>query len=156
VRVSVIITFSNNIQPIFLGDTFIGTRVPAKVSGWGATSVDKGPTSNILRVLETSTLSNDECQSFHSPGNAQRITNNHLCTNNLPGDGFCQTGAGGPLVAGNSLVGVASWNVPCALGFPVGQNFCFFFNEFLNFFFAGCLRSHINAKRMDHFNYKLK
>ena len=119
VQTSVIITFSTTVQSIFLADTFTGAGAAAKTSGWGSTSQDLGPTSNILRTLDTTTLSNAECRSRHSYWNAERITDNNLCTDNGVGQGFCQAGAGGSLVWNAQLIGVASWNVPCALGFPV-------------------------------------
>jgi secreted trypsin-like serine protease len=121
IQTSVIMTFSATVQSIFLGDTMIGSGVAARVSGWGSTSQDLGPTSETLRTLETSTLSLAECHARHTYWNAERITMSHLCTNNAYGEGFCQTGAGGPLVWNSHLIGIASWNVPCALGFPVSS-----------------------------------
>ncbi|KAG5670674.1 hypothetical protein PVAND_000922 [Polypedilum vanderplanki] len=118
IQVSVIITFNANVQAISLGDTMIGTGVSARVSGWGSTEQDFGPTSNNLRSLDTTTLSLNECQDRHTWWNAERINMNHLCTNNGVNEGFCMTGAGGSLVSNSQLIGVASWNVPCALGYP--------------------------------------
>ncbi|KAG5670673.1 hypothetical protein PVAND_000921 [Polypedilum vanderplanki] len=118
VQVSVIITFSTTVQSIFVGNSFIGEGLPAKVSGWGSTSQEIGPTSNNLRTLDTTTISNESCRARHTEANAARITSSNLCTNNGFGEGFCQTGAGGSLVWNSQLIGIASWNVPCALGFP--------------------------------------
>jgi hypothetical protein len=62
---------------------------------------------------------NENCRAMHSEFNAARITGNKICTANPAGEGFCGTGHGGPLVWNSQLIGVASWNIPCALGFPV-------------------------------------
>lgn len=119
VQTSVIITFSTTVQSIFLASTFTGGDVHAKVSGWGATSTEMGPTSNNLRTLDTTTMTNAECRSNSFPWNAERINENHICTTTEKGGGFCTTGVGGPLVWNSQLIGVASWNVPCAIGYPV-------------------------------------
>ncbi|CAG9806779.1 unnamed protein product [Chironomus riparius] len=118
VQTSVVIVLSTSIQSIFLGNTFVGSGAASKSSGWGSTSSELGPTSNNLRTFDTTTLTNAECRARHSYWNAERITDNNLCTDNGVGEGFCQTGAGGSLVWNAQLIGVASWNVPCALGFP--------------------------------------
>lgn len=62
---------------------------------------------------------NEDCRARHTPFNAARITVNKLCTDNPVGEGFCGTDQGGPLVWNSQLIGIASWNIPCALGYPV-------------------------------------
>jgi hypothetical protein len=119
IQVSVVITFSNTVQSIFIGNTNAGAGLAAKVSGWGSTSQDIGPTGNTLRTLDTTTMSNENCRSRHTAANANRITDNSLCTDNAVGEGFCQTSSGGSLVWNSQLIGIASWNVPCAMGYPV-------------------------------------
>lgn len=114
-----IITFSTTVQSIFLSETFTAGGVSAKVSGWGSTSDDKGPTSNNLRTLDVRTITNPECRERHDQWNALRISDNMLCTDNPVGEGFCGAGEGGPLVWNSQLIGIASWNVPCAQGYPV-------------------------------------
>lgn len=32
--------------------------------------------------------------------------------------GMCHGDSGGPLVSGEELIGLVSWGVPCALGYP--------------------------------------
>lgn len=121
IQVSVIITFSTTVQSIFLAETFSGGNLPAKVSGWGSTSDDKGPTSNNLRTLDVRTITNAECRDSHDQWNAIRISDNMLCTDNKDRTGFCGAGEGGPLVWNSQLIGIASWNVPCAQGYPVSD-----------------------------------
>lgn len=96
------------------------------MSGWGSSSEDKGPTSNTLRTLDVRTITNPECRDLHDQFNAVRISENMICTNNPPGEGWCTTGEGGPLVWNSQLIGIASWNVPCAQGYPVIFNYIFF------------------------------
>lgn len=47
------------------------------------------------------------------------IQSNNLCTNNAPNNGICLTDQGNPLISlKRELVGIASWHLPCGLGFP--------------------------------------
>lgn len=81
-----------------------------------------GPTSNVLRTLDVFTLLNEECRARTTTWAGERITTNMICTANNEGEGFCGTGVGGPLVWNSQLIGVASWNIPCAFGWPVSKN----------------------------------
>lgn len=36
----------------------------------------------------------------------------------MKGQGVCDMDNGGPLVLEGSIIGISSWKVPCALGYP--------------------------------------
>ncbi|KAG5670672.1 hypothetical protein PVAND_000920 [Polypedilum vanderplanki] len=117
IQVSRAFVFNVNIQPIALSDSFVGGGIAAAVSGWG-TLTPGGINHNFLLTLQTSTLSNADCQSRHTSQNAALIRDDTICTNNLVGEGFCNRAFGSPLVSDSKLIAIASWNVPCALGYP--------------------------------------
>ena len=68
--------------------------------------------------MNTVTITNSECQTRHSAQNINRITDSKLCTYTRSGEGTCYGDEGGALISGGQLVGVASWQVPCASGHP--------------------------------------
>lgn len=107
------ITFTQNIQPVFLVGNLILDGTVAQVSGWGATDADKGPNSEILQILSVSVT---PCASNNSPSDQRQTNvNSNLCTSAFNGDfGFCTTDVGGPLVIPSGLIGLASWHqTPC-------------------------------------------
>lgn len=85
-----------------------------KVSGFGATHQDGGQSSERLQVLNVNTMTLEDCEGIYPTTNM----NSNMCTNNPVGQGFCTSDVGSPLVSNAQLIGIASWNVPCALGFP--------------------------------------
>lgn len=50
--------------------------------------------------------------------NRQFVHDNVICTLNPAGQGMCNGDSGGSLVAGNFVIGVPSWVIPCGQGFP--------------------------------------
>jgi trypsin len=104
-------------QPIALGSTFVGGGVNAVITGWGGTAVTGGPSPNNLQQLATTTLTNADCRA-RLGNNANMIFDHKICTFSQAGQGTCQGDRGGPLVANNAVIGIASWNIPCARGFP--------------------------------------
>lgn len=64
-------------------------------------------------------MTNDMCKVLHSSVDRPKIVDGSLCTSTYYATlGLCSGDSGGPLVYANSLVGVISWGVPCALGKP--------------------------------------
>ena len=117
VQTATVIAFNTNVQPIALGATQIGGGVTAIVTGWGGTAVTGGPATNNLQQLTTTTLTNADCRALHSGTNAQFIFDHKICTFTQAG-GICNNDNGGPLVAGDAVIGTVSWFIPCARGFP--------------------------------------
>jgi trypsin len=118
VETATVITFNANAQPIPLGNAHIGGGINAVVTGWGGTAVTGGPAPNNLQVLTTTTLTNEDCRSRHTAGNAAFVFDHKICTFTVAGQGICQGDSGGPLTIGGRVIGLVSWNIPCARGWP--------------------------------------
>ncbi|XP_059611785.1 chymotrypsin-2-like [Phlebotomus argentipes] len=106
--------WTNNIQPISLGNSDVAGGVTATLIGWGWTS-NPGSLSDALQWLPTVTLTQDECRSRHVLAQRPFIHENTLCTSNPFGQGMCMADTGGPVIIGNHVVGVKSWSVQCGL-----------------------------------------
>lgn len=63
------------------------------------------------------TLSNEDCRERHV-SELNLIHNSTICTFLQTGYGSCFGDSGGPLVAANKLIGLVSWGIPCARGYP--------------------------------------
>lgn len=46
------------------------------------------------------------------------VDDRFLCTDNRMKSGVCHGDLGSPMVANNTLIGIVSWNVECARGYP--------------------------------------
>lgn len=68
--------------------------------------------------MTTTTIANDECRSRLHELNGDRISDKKLCTLTRSTEGTCYGDEGGGLIANGQLIGVASWQVPCATGVP--------------------------------------
>uniref|UniRef100_A0A1B0DFA7 Uncharacterized protein n=1 Tax=Phlebotomus papatasi TaxID=29031 RepID=A0A1B0DFA7_PHLPP len=106
--------WTNNIQPISLGDAEISGGVTATLLGWGWTT-NLGSLADALQWLPTVTLTQDECRSRHALAQRAFIHDNTLCTSNAFGQGMCMGDTGGPVIIGNSVIGIKSWSVQCGL-----------------------------------------
>ncbi|XP_055705678.1 chymotrypsin-2-like [Phlebotomus papatasi] len=111
------IVYSALIQPISVGSGYIGGAVIAIASGWGRTS-ENGPTPNTLQWVNLGTLTNDECKARLPPANADLIFDSTICTFTRTDEGICYGDAGGPLNLANSVIGIVSWGVRCAMSYP--------------------------------------
>ena len=89
-----------------------------QVSGWGASTQVGGATPNNLSRLTMNTITNPECRSRHNEIDAARIFNGKICTYLQAAQGTCFGDEGGALISGNQIVGIASWQTPCAVGRP--------------------------------------
>lgn len=71
-----------------------------------------------LQYLDLVTLTNIDCRSRHAKL-SESVTDDNICAfSNAHGRGMCHADSGGPLVAGDQLVGLVSWGEPCAVGRP--------------------------------------
>lgn len=107
------IQFSEFVQPISLELSFIRYGVSAVFGGWG-----EGSTSNSMQVLNYTTMSNQACRRKMPEESRANVYSRSLCVSNVPGRGVCLGDSGGPLVIDGKLVGVSTWGVKCALGYP--------------------------------------
>lgn len=111
------IIFTDIIKAIDLGSTYVEEGLTATASGWGRTSTI-GLAPNNLQWLNVQTLSNDDCRSRHTAGNAVSVFDNTICTFTQSGEGMCMGDSGGPLVLNERVIGAVSWGIACARGFP--------------------------------------
>ncbi|CAG9805162.1 unnamed protein product [Chironomus riparius] len=118
VETATAIAFTTNARAIPMNSATIGGGQSAVVSGWGGTTVDGGASPNTLQRLTKTTLTNADCRSRHSTANAAFVFDHKICTFTRAGQGICQGDSGGPLTLNGQLIGIVSWNIPCARGFP--------------------------------------
>ncbi|XP_055626921.1 chymotrypsin-1-like [Toxorhynchites rutilus septentrionalis] len=111
------IVFTNNVGPVELEASFVNEASGAQAAGWGLTS-NPGSASNHLQWIEATIISLAACREAYSPDNADHVYDNTICTSSPVGIGICSGDAGGPLMLGGRQQGIASWGVPCAVGYP--------------------------------------
>ncbi|KAF2881834.1 hypothetical protein ILUMI_24335 [Ignelater luminosus] len=112
------IQYSDNIRPIKLETRYAGSSIDVVLSGWGRISYP-GVAPDNLQHINLKTISNVRCQMAHAKApNSPSIHETQLCTFTRAGEGACKGDFGGPLVASDKQIGIASWGQPCALGFP--------------------------------------
>ncbi|KAK5638861.1 hypothetical protein RI129_013156 [Pyrocoelia pectoralis] len=85
------------------------------LTGWGLTKYPSDAIPNKLQTVLLTTISIKQCKSS-LPG--YPITDNHVCTFQSKDKGSCQGDSGGPLVYNGLQVGIVSWGIPCAKGYP--------------------------------------
>ncbi|KAJ6641490.1 Chymotrypsin-2 [Pseudolycoriella hygida] len=90
-------------------------RVSAQFSGWGRTSESIFDPDR-LHTMNTTTITNAECINEQYPENVGRITDSKICTDNRSNQrGMCYGDEGGALMAGNEIIGIASFHSYCDL-----------------------------------------
>ncbi|KAJ8734277.1 hypothetical protein PYW07_014828 [Mythimna separata] len=109
------IQFSDLVQPIGLPTEDTGAGADLFLSGWGRLSYP-GSLPVHLQMINLTSLSVERCQSIYKRINP--VYDTQICSLTKTGEGACHGDSGGPLVAGNSVVGIVSWGMPCARGYP--------------------------------------
>lgn len=112
------IATGTNVQAIPLSPNIISGNVAAQVSGWGSALANGGASSTTLQRITTETLPLISCRPLFTPQYADRLNDNKLCTLTRSIQGTCFGDEGGALVVGGQVIGVVSWQVPCATGLP--------------------------------------
>ncbi|KAF5287272.1 hypothetical protein FQR65_LT02145 [Abscondita terminalis] len=110
------LVYSEKVQPIALGTATLGAGVECTLSGWGTTS-NPGSVPENLQFIDLLTVSNDECAERHHPSGFP-IISGQICTFTRSGQGACHGDSGGPLISGSEQIGIVSWGMPCAVGYP--------------------------------------
>ncbi|CAN7940301.1 unnamed protein product, partial [Ixodes hexagonus] len=91
------VTFNDFIQPVCLPEPSfedLPANTTVYASGWGVTtSEEEGPLSDVLKQLETRTMSHDECQGYLK----LKLLDTMMCTRHSFGS-TCHGDSGGPLV----------------------------------------------------------
>lgn len=117
VRTEKAIRFSDVVQPIPLRMKPVVGQESGIATGWGKTSYPGGK-SSILQFLEMKTLTNEECKEKQIPDFVEYLNEGNLCVFKAAGAGMCMGDSGGPLAINGELVGLVSWGVKCAKGYP--------------------------------------
>lgn len=66
------------------------------------------------------TMSNEECRKKSMPKSPIKDLITLCAYSGSKGTGICIGDSGGPLVSDSKLIGVSSWGVACAKGYPDG------------------------------------
>ncbi|CAL7944351.1 unnamed protein product [Xylocopa violacea] len=120
-------------RPISLASADPPVGAKLTLSGWGRNNNNQVTLPDILQTTTVTLLSNADCQ-LQLP--QQPIYGGHMCAFQRKGVGACNGDSGGPLVYNDKLVGIVSWVVPCAKGYPDGYTRV---THYMNF-----IKQHIN------------
>lgn len=86
------------------------------LSGWGRTSYP-GNLPSQLHWIQLAAIDLNTCSQLLA--GSTPIGNGHVCTSSPVNEGSCQGDSGGPLIdAYGNQIGVVSWGIPCAKGYP--------------------------------------
>lgn len=128
--------FSPTIQPVELGNSMIPEGTEAVVAGyeallfklellvesylrWGHTSYPAGFASFELKWIKVKTVNAIDCRTEMTPTGMEWVHAESICALSLENKGAaCVGDSGSPLVAGNTVIGILSWGMPCATSAP--------------------------------------
>ncbi|XP_028164699.1 chymotrypsin-2-like isoform X1 [Ostrinia furnacalis] len=85
------------------------------LSGFGA-EMPNGESSRTMHVLNLPVFNQETCR--YAMRYSREVTDTMFCTFTQIGEGTCHGDSGGPLIKNYQLVGLVSWGIPCAVGFP--------------------------------------
>lgn len=110
------VVLNNNIQTVALpasnDNKYVGAT--AKISGWGLTDGFGNELAEVLNVLETTIISNEECKAVFSI-----LRDSGICTTGDQQTGACNGDSGGPLTVNEVQVGIVSFGISrCLPGYP--------------------------------------
>ncbi|KAJ2945010.1 hypothetical protein O0L34_g1906 [Tuta absoluta] len=109
------IEFSSSVDAIELNDEPLEKGEELTLTGWGTTSYP-GRIPNDLMTIELRSITFEECKEAHK--NVNEVFETQVCALTKQGEGACHGDSGGPLVRELRQVGVVSWGIPCARGYP--------------------------------------
>ncbi|XP_041974234.1 chymotrypsin-2-like [Aricia agestis] len=109
------IKMGSKVQAIGLPENDTAGGADLVLTGWGRISYP-GSLPDQLQTINLTALSVDECQQIYS--HMASVMDSQVCSLTKEGEGACHGDSGGPLVEGDSVVGIVSWGIPCAKGFP--------------------------------------
>ncbi|XP_031631968.1 chymotrypsin-2-like [Contarinia nasturtii] len=107
--------FNSNVKPIKYSTNFVKDGAQLQATGWGRLSAN-GNIPRFLQVVNLKAISNQRCRRFYR----NTVFDGILCTYTKVGEGVCNGDSGGPIVMGDELVGLTSFAVLCAKGYPDG------------------------------------
>lgn len=112
------VAFDANTRPVKLAPAnyVVTVAETLTLSGWGMTTFP-GPIPDALHSLGMSAIDLKTCASKLATKGP--VSTGSFCTTSPSGQGACKGDSGGPLVAPDGTqVGIDSWGVHCALGYP--------------------------------------
>ncbi|XP_024884292.1 chymotrypsin-2-like [Temnothorax curvispinosus] len=128
IKLSKDITFNKTITSTAIisdNKNFEGVRL--QVSGWGRLWAG-GPVPVRLQHVTVRGYSQKSCAAIYAPD----ITDGHICTLESRGKGVCNGDSGGALTYGDKLVGIVSFGVPCAEGYPDVFTRVYYYRDWVN------------------------
>ncbi|CAG9783252.1 unnamed protein product [Diatraea saccharalis] len=75
-----------------------------------------GVLANKLQMINLTALSVEKCRLKYWGIN--NVFSSQICSLTKSGEGACHGDSGGPLVENGRIVGIVSWGMPCARGYP--------------------------------------
>ncbi|XP_059060363.1 chymotrypsin-2-like [Achroia grisella] len=128
IKVTESIEFTDKIKPIALPDHDTDAGASLLLSGWGRLSYP-GFLPNQLQMINLTALSTERCQSLMNKINP--VYETQICSLTKSGEGACHGDSGGPLVEDGRIVGIVSWGMPCARGYPDVYTRVFAFKDWI-------------------------
>ncbi|CAH2100317.1 unnamed protein product [Euphydryas editha] len=111
------IEFNDRVKPIKMPDEDTLGGADLILTGWGRLSYP-GSLPDKLQTINLTALSVDDCQKIYSGVVSPSVQETQICSLTKRGEGACHGDSGGPLVEGDRVVGIVSWGMPCAKGYP--------------------------------------
>ncbi|XP_014215790.1 chymotrypsin-2-like [Copidosoma floridanum] len=115
IRVDRDIIFDDKVQYVSLAKDFSLDNRSANLTGWGRLS-SWAQSPNTLQEISLKVIDQNKCQNLLKT--MVVIRQSHVCTLNKYGEGTCNGDSGGPLVVDGQQIGIVSFGVPCAMGYP--------------------------------------
>lgn len=107
------IEYSEHVNQIQIATLYYDTPVRAVASGWGLLA-NHGQLPGRLQYIALNTIETISCRSVLN----EHIFRTSICTSTRNGAGVCMGDSGGPLASNGILIGIVSWGIPCAAGYP--------------------------------------
>lgn len=128
VRINGYFTYTDNIQPIKLANDLPEAGSYATLTGWGrneykyngffsAFQFHRNERPRILQFLLVRVIDTSDCKKILGR-RGRRVTSTNVCTLNSIGQGACFGDSGGALTFNNEQIGIVSFGIPCARGYP--------------------------------------
>uniref|UniRef100_A0AAG5DTW9 Peptidase S1 domain-containing protein n=1 Tax=Anopheles atroparvus TaxID=41427 RepID=A0AAG5DTW9_ANOAO len=118
-RTRLAFSFNSMVFPVRMARTYTPEARAVLASGWGlATLTSLAEPVDVLQYVALRTITNEECKVRFEKLQNRVIASSNLCTYSRKAQGTCMGDSGGPLVNDGELVGLVSWGIPCAAGYP--------------------------------------